>query len=116
MWDIFEHLKVNNANFPKLIRALLLLNVLSTPLQSIATIQLQTKAKDDLDFQEIWQHILTEYEHKGNMSANKLSAIKHKGPDQQQKKKQNSSAPAPEVPNGSLEQKGHVNRSAEEKT
>ena len=109
MWDIFERLKANNVDFPKLICAFLLLNVLPTPLQSIATIQLQTEAKDDLDFQEIRQHVLTEYERKGNMTANKLSAVKRKGPDpnyQQQKKKQNSSAPAPEVPNGSSEQKG----------
>ena len=91
MWDLFERLKANGVDIPKLLRVMLLFNVLPPSLQTVATVQLQTQDKDDLDFLSVRDDIVIMYEHisRGH-SANKISAVKRKGGDpsfHQQKKR-----------------------------
>jgi len=96
-------------DLPKFLRAFLLLHALPSSLGAVATVQLQTVATTDLDFQSIRSVVQLESERKTPSLAHQLSTVKHKGPDpsfQQQKKHSRSSAPAPEAPSGSSDYKG----------
>ena len=81
MWELFERLKANEVDIPEVLRVLILLNALPTTLSVVSTITLQTQEKSDLDFNDTRQAIITEYERRSNLSANKLSAVKRKGAD-----------------------------------
>ena len=110
MWTLMERLKANQVDLPKFLRAFLLFHALPSSLGAVVTVQLQTVAATDLDFQSIRSVVQLESERKTPSLAHRLSAVKHKGPAdpsfQQQKKHNRSSAPAPEAPSGSSDYKG----------
>jgi hypothetical protein len=84
MWDLFERLKAQNVDIPKVLRALILLNAIPPTLQSVVSVTLQTKDTGELSFDDIRNDISTIYEQTvrgANPNANKLSAVKRKGPD-----------------------------------
>ena len=53
MWTLMERLKANQVDLPKFLRAFLLFHALPSSLGAVATVQLQTVAATDLDFQSI---------------------------------------------------------------
>ena len=62
MWTLMERLKANH--LPKLLCAFLLLHALPSSLGAVATVQLQTVAATDLDFQSIRSVVQLESERK----------------------------------------------------
>jgi len=53
MWTLMECLKANQVDLPKFLCAFFLLHALPSSLGAVATVQLQTVAATDLDFQSI---------------------------------------------------------------
>ena len=88
---IIERLKVNKVDLPKFICAFVLLNALPPSYSNIVVLCLQTTATDKLDFKTIQNAVQLEFEHKHPIVANRLTAVKRKGPDpafQQQRNQQ----------------------------
>ena len=78
---MLDRLHANSIELSDFIKAMLLLNALPPSLSQVTTIALQTQSTTDMQFGSLRSDIITEYERKTLPSANKLSAVKRKGPD-----------------------------------
>jgi hypothetical protein len=62
MWDLFERLRAQQVVIPDILRTLILLNAIPSSLQSVVSVTLQTKATDQLTFDDICNDVNTIYE------------------------------------------------------
>ena len=101
MWDLFERLHAQQVDIPPTLRALILLNAIPTSLQSVVSVQLQTNATADLNFDDILCTIYEQTARGNNPNTHKLSAVKRKGADphyNQQRNKKFQSSDQPDRP------------------
>ena len=84
MAEIVNRLRSNEIELPDLVLAMILLNALPQKWDGLATIVLQTTDKDNLDWAEVSQSIITRWEQSAKPAidnAQKISAVKRKQGD-----------------------------------
>ena len=83
MITLLECLRANHCKFNGFVQAMILLNALPQKWDHIASVYIQEMEVNDFNLVRIREHIIGEWEcsnaGKASVSANKLSAVKHKG-------------------------------------
>ena len=113
MAELAHRLHANNVPLSEFIRSMLLLNALPQSLQTVTTIALQVHNAQELNFTDIRNDVITEWERKALPSANRLSAVKRKGPDpsyRSQQRRFEPSAQPDRAPAEGSSNRGNSNR------